>query len=100
LAPTVFGFSEDLQPIKYNQEEAKKLLENAGYEDGFNATILVNDRTTADLAEIAQDQLSEIGIELDIEMMETGAYLEATANGDVDMLDRKSTRLNSSHVSI
>lgn len=85
LAPTVFGFSEDLQPINYNQEEAKKLLENAGYEDGFNATILVNDRTTADLAEIAQDQLSEIGIELDIEMMETGAYLEATANGDVDM---------------
>lgn len=85
LAPTVFGYSEDLQPAQYDPEKAKELLKEAGYEDGFSATVLTYDRITADLAEIVQDQLKEIGIDLDIEMMETGAYLEATANGDMDM---------------
>jgi len=57
LAPTVFGFSEQIKPIDYDQEEAKKLLKEAGYEDGFSATVLINDRITADLAEIAQARL-------------------------------------------
>ncbi len=85
LAPTVIGYSEALTPIENNLEEAEQLLAEAGYEDGFTATIAANDRTTSDIAEIAQAQLSEIGIELEIEMMETGAYLEVTANGETDM---------------
>jgi len=85
LAPTVFGYSDDLNPVEFNPDEAKELLAEAGYEDGFSATVLAYDRITADLAEIVQEQLKEIGIDLNIEMMETGAYLEATANGDVDM---------------
>src|SRR5690625_2876703 len=86
LAPTVFGYSDQIKPIDYDQEEAKKLLKEAGYEEGFSATVLTNDRITADLAEIIQAQLAEINIEIDIEMIETGAYLEATGNGE----DRKS----------
>lgn len=85
LAPTVFGYSDDLKPLEFNPDEAKELLSEAGYEDGFSATVLAYDRITADLAEIVQEQLKEIGVDLNIEMMETGAYLEATANGDVDM---------------
>jgi len=85
LAPTVFGYSDELTPIEQDVEEASELLAEAGYEDGFTATIATNDRTTSDIAEIIQSQLNEIGIELDIEMMETGAYLEQTANGETDM---------------
>jgi len=85
LAPTVFGYSDQIKPIDYDQEEAENLLKEAGYEDGFSATVLTNDRITADLAEIVQAQLAEINIEIDIEMIETGAYLEATGNGDMDM---------------
>lgn len=85
LAPTVFGYSEKIKPIDYDQDEARKLLKEAGYEDGFSATVLTNDRITADLAEIVQAQLAEINIEIDIEMLETGAYLEATGNGNMDM---------------
>lgn len=85
LAPTVFGYSDELKPINHDPEEAKKLLAEAGFEDGFSATVLTYDRITADLAEIVQEQLSDIGVELEVEMMETGAYLEATANGEMDM---------------
>lgn len=85
LAPTVIGYSEDVAPIEHDLDEARQLLAEAGYEDGFSAVIATNDRTTSDIAAIVQAQLSEIGIELDIEMMETGAYLELTANGETDM---------------
>lgn len=85
LAPTVFGYSEELDALNYNLDDAKGLLEEAGYAEGFSATVLTNDRTTADIAEIIQEQLAEIGVDLDVEMMETGAYLEKTANGEMDM---------------
>ncbi|MFA1821740.1 glutathione ABC transporter substrate-binding protein [Virgibacillus oceani] len=85
LAPTVLGYSDELTPIEQDLEEASELLAEAGYEDGFTATVATNDRTTSDIAEIIQSQLNEIGIELEIEMMETGAYLEQTANGETDM---------------
>ena len=85
LAPTVFGYSDEIDPITYDPDHAKALLKEAGYVDGFSVTILTNDRTTTETAEFVQAQLSEIGIDLEIERLETGAYLEITANGDTDM---------------
>ncbi len=86
LAPTVFGYNEDLQPIDYNIEEAKELLKEAGYEDGFETSIVTYDRTTKDMAEFIQAQLGEIGIDVSIETLEIGAYLEVTGSGDSEML--------------
>lgn len=85
LAPTVRGYSEDTEPVEYNPEEAQELLNEAGYEDGFETTILTNDDTTTDIAELIQSQLSEIGIDASIETREVGAYLELTGNGSFDM---------------
>ncbi|MBY7144795.1 glutathione ABC transporter substrate-binding protein [Virgibacillus sp. NKC19-3] len=85
LAPTVFGHSDELTPLEYDLDEAKQLLDEAGYGDGFTATIATNDRTTSDIAEVVQAQLSEIGINLEVEMMEKGAYLDRTADGETDM---------------
>ncbi|MUV36799.1 Periplasmic oligopeptide-binding protein [Lentibacillus sp. JNUCC-1] len=85
LAPTVNGYSEDTEPIEFDQDQAKKLLEEAGYADGFKTSILAYDRTTSDIAENIQAQLSKIGIEAEIEMAEVGAYLEVTGNGSFDM---------------
>nr|WP_100214287.1 glutathione ABC transporter substrate-binding protein [Alkalibacillus haloalkaliphilus] len=86
LAPTVFGYSEEVDTIEHNLEEAKLLLEEAGYEDGFETDIYVYDRTTADTAVYIQSQLSELGIEVNIEQMEIGAYLDLTAQGEHEML--------------
>lgn len=44
LAPTVFGYSDELQPIEQNVEKAKDLLAEAGYEDGFETTVMAYDK--------------------------------------------------------
>ncbi|MFD2629272.1 glutathione ABC transporter substrate-binding protein [Oceanobacillus kapialis] len=86
LAPPVFGYDESVEGLEYNVEEAKSLLAEAGYEDGFETTIWTNDNEQrVDTAVAIQEQLSEIGIDVQIEELEWGAYLERTANGEHDM---------------
>ncbi|WP_235599889.1 glutathione ABC transporter substrate-binding protein [Alkalihalobacillus trypoxylicola] len=86
LAPTVFGHNENLEPLSFELEEAKALLAEAGYEDGFSATILTNEnRAFIDIAEYVQEQLASLGIEVEIQTAETGAYLETTGNGNSEM---------------
>ena len=68
LAPGIFGYNDDAQPIEYNVEEAKKLLAEAGYADGFKTTIWTNDNPQRmDTAIILQDSLKELNIEVEIE---------------------------------
>ncbi|WP_068675016.1 glutathione ABC transporter substrate-binding protein [Oceanobacillus sp. Castelsardo] len=87
LAPGIFGYDKDLNGLEYNVEEAKKLLAEAGYEDGFSATIWTNDdRQRVDTATNVQAQLAEIGIDLDVEILEWGAMLDKTANGEHEMM--------------
>ncbi|OIJ20413.1 glutathione ABC transporter substrate-binding protein [Anaerobacillus alkalidiazotrophicus] len=86
LAPNVFGFNENVSPISYDVEKAKELLAEAGYEDGFKTTIWTNDNPARmDTAEFVQSQLKEIGVDVEIEVMEWGAYLAGTASGEHDM---------------
>lgn len=86
LAPPVFGYDESIEPLPYDPEQAQELLAEAGYEDGFSTTIWTNDnRQRIDAATNVQSQLSEIGIDVEVEILEWGAYLEQTANGEHDM---------------
>src|SRR5699024_3346598 len=86
LAPLVFGFDEDVSGLEYDIDKAKELLAEAGYEDGFTTTIWTNDsEQRMDTAIVVQSQLDEIGIDVEIQELEWGAYLERTANGDHDM---------------
>jgi len=87
LAPGIFGYDEELNGLEYNVEEAKALLEEAGYPDGFSATIWTNDdRQRVDTATNVQAQLAEIGIDLEIETLEWGAMLDQTAQGEHEMM--------------
>lgn len=85
LAPTVNGYSEDTDSLDFDVDKALKLLKDAGYEDGFETSIMAYDRTTSDVAENIQSQLNKIGIDASIDMVELGAYLDATGKGDFDM---------------
>ena len=86
LAPKVFGYSEDVKGIDEDVEEAKKLMKEAGYEDGFKATIWTNDSPQRiDTAVILQSVLKEINVELAVEQMEFGAYIEGLKAGDHNM---------------
>lgn len=87
LAPTVVGNYQDLKPLPYDVDAAKKLLADAGYPDGFKTTIFVNEGTKerADIAELVQAQLAELNIEVEIEVIEWGTFLDKTAAGEHEL---------------
>ena len=85
IGPNVWGYY-DVEKYTQDIEKAKALLAEAGYPDGFKAKIWVNDNPVRrDTAVILQDQLKQIGIDVAIETLEWGAYLDGTGRGDQEM---------------
>lgn len=86
LAPNVAFAKTDLPGYAQNIEEAKVLLAEAGFENGFKTTIWTNDNPIRiKYAEIFQEQLAQVGIEVAIEIMEFAPYLQRTSLGEHDM---------------
>ena len=76
---------------EFDPEAARQLLADAGYPDGFETTIYYRDVVRGYLPEpgaVAQElqvQLEEnLGITAEIEVMESGAFIEASAAGDLN----------------
>lgn len=86
LNPTVNAHSEDLEPLEYNKEQAIQLLEENGYEDGFSAEIIMNNRTHADVATFIQEELRELNIDISISQVEAATFQEYAASGNFEML--------------
>ena len=73
---------------KQDVEKAKKLMADAGVADGFTATVIAatgEPPTAAAEAQVLQAQLAEIGVKLDIKMMELNVYVDTWLKGDFDM---------------
>ncbi len=86
IAPNVKYFDKSQPVHEQDMETAKKLLEEAGYKDGFKAQIWTNDKKErVDMATIIQSQLSEIGIDVEIKVLEWGAYLDGLKAKQHDM---------------
>ena len=86
LSADIFGYTDDLNYVEYNIEEAKALLGEAGYADGFSTTIWTNDNPArVNVATVLQQSLKELGIVVEIGVMEFGTYLDKTAAGEHDM---------------
>ncbi len=86
LAPGVLGYSEDLEGLDYDMERAQELLDEAGVED-LTINLMVNDDNPerVDVALWLQESLSKLGIKVNVEQVEWGAYLAATGAGEHDM---------------
>ncbi|WP_152657484.1 glutathione ABC transporter substrate-binding protein [Oceanobacillus sp. CFH 90083] len=83
---TNFGYRDDIDAIEFDPEAAKELLAEAGYEDGFSTTIWTNDsQERIDIATYAQSLLADIGVDVEIQELEWGTYLERTGNGEHEM---------------
>ncbi|SFG61159.1 peptide/nickel transport system substrate-binding protein [Halopelagius inordinatus] len=90
LPPNVLGHNEDLDPYPYDPEQAQSLLEEAGYGDGFSFELATfqNPRgynpSPIQTAETVASNLSEIGIDVEINQQSFSPFLEYTAQGRHD----------------
>ncbi|MFW5686520.1 MAG: ABC transporter substrate-binding protein, partial [Spirochaetota bacterium] len=86
LAPTVQFANTELSGYGHDPDEARRLLSEAGFPDGFSTSIWTNDNPVRIMyAEIFQEQLRAVGIEASIEIVEWAPYLDRTARGEHDM---------------
>lgn len=84
IAPAVFGYSSP-GAYEYDPEKAKELLAEAGYADGFDTSICVNDnQERTEACQAIQAMLAEVGINCEVEVMEFGSFIDKTAAGDFD----------------
>ncbi len=78
------------QPKKPDVDDAKKLLAEAGFPNGFKSTILCRD-VVARACEFWQAQLEMIGISTTIDVKESGPIAEMQRDGDFDLLVTNNT---------
>jgi peptide/nickel transport system substrate-binding protein len=87
-APAFAGDPHDGLPCDGRDVElAQELLDEAGYGDGFSLdTIVITGEyeTAINEAQVLQAQLEEIGVELDLDQLETNVYVERWLEADFD----------------
>lgn len=76
LAPITWGFDPSIKPDPYDKEQAKALLTQAGYPNGFSTTINTT-ATNKYWFEAVAGNLAEAGIKTEIKVIEAGAYQDA-----------------------
>ncbi|WP_313692461.1 ABC transporter substrate-binding protein [Halorarum halobium] len=81
-----WGSNNELEP-EYDPERARSLLEEAGRPDGFDFTVKVwnSQPWRRQVTTVAQDQLSQVGINAEIEVLEVATVLEHVNNGNFQM---------------
>ena len=89
LGDWALSLEEREELLPYNPEEAKKLLAEAGYPNGFDTTMIVTNGYGEQLVRVAQwvaEDLRNIGINAELEIVEYAAYFsERWPNVDYDM---------------
>ena len=87
ISSAVWASAADrLEQREFNPERARQLLAEAGFPDGFSTTLITNDNTLRiDAAVAMQAMLANVGITLDINVIEWAAYLEMLDRGDSEL---------------
>lgn len=76
IAPNTQFYSKQ-EVYEFNIEKAKELLKEAGYENGFETKVWgSNNSTTQKGMEFIQQQLSQIGVKVEVVPMESGTMSE------------------------
>ena len=88
VTSTIAGFNKSLPPLKPDVAKAKKLMEEAGYPNGFKATFsFTSDRLPGDRqvgTSIAQ-MLARIGIEINANAMPGAVFFPARTRAEFSM---------------
>lgn len=82
----LIGFNGSQTVIEYNPEEAKALLAEAGYADGFTMEIAADSSasdTVTMALEIIKAQLEEVGINAEIKNYDQSTWLDTRKSGEL-----------------
>ncbi len=87
LAPSVWGHNPDVDQISYDPEYAAELLSQTDVADGFSTELWVTDnQQVVEMATLIQENLSVIGIDVSIELMDFGTLWSRTGEGEHEMM--------------
>ena len=105
VSPTSWAYTDEIGSTEYDPEQAKKLLDEAGWSEGSGGIrekngekLVVYYFTSAGglgdiLIPIAKENYKELGIDLQVEQMDFNALLSRVDNGDHDLASFSTTML-------
>lgn len=78
--------NEDVQPVAYNPERAKELLAEAGWDASktYTLSVLAGDATLEQAASIMAENLREVGINVNVQMLDLGTLIERIVSMEYD----------------
>ena len=88
MPPSINGYNDEIEDYEYDLDKAKKMLEEAGFKDGFSVDLwtmpvvrpyMPNGQK---VAEAIQADFAKIGVKAKIVTMEWGTYLDKLAKGE------------------
>lgn len=83
------------ESYEYNVDKAKELLAEAGFPDGINLKLAAENSTEyTRLAEVLQDQLKVVGINVDIQLYDSSSYTAMLKDGKQELFLREYSWLN------
>jgi ABC-type transport system substrate-binding protein len=86
LPPGIAGYDSTRAPYSYDPAEAKRLLKEAGYPNGFAVKLWRTQRAElARLAQSIQQNLAEVGIRAEIVERDASSAREAVRKGQADL---------------
>lgn len=81
VPPFVFGYNPAIQIPSHNVEEARKMMVQAGYPDGFEVTLFAR-QILVETSQLLQNQLRNIGIEVKIRVFPDAEFFQMLDNQD------------------
>ena len=86
LPPSMPGYNKNLKGYEYNPEKAKQLLKEAGFPNGIEVTLQINQNIRHKaVGEAIQAQLAELGIKANIKVVDWGVHLDMLDRGESEM---------------
>jgi ABC-type transport system substrate-binding protein len=86
LPPGIAGYDSSRAPYRYDPAEAKRLLAEAGYPNGFAIKLWRTQRAElARLAQSLQQGLAEVGVKAEIVERDAASARAAVRNGEADL---------------